>query len=193
MSNWNAIYTNAPTAGSWTKKYKENNVKILYKYFKKQGWNIAPLAAMLGNMEYESYLNPGQWETGIAIETTGGFGLVQWTPYTNFSNWAGANWRTDYDLQMARIQYELENNIQWIATATYNFSFAEFSKKKISQMSIADLTRAFEYCYERGTWNNQRIVNAEYWYKVLKRWEIQRLIIYFANDEENRVKGVFLK
>ena len=191
MSNWLAIYTNSNTAAGWTKQARSHNVDILYKYFKRQGWNIAPLAAMLGNMEYESYLNPGQWEHGIAIETTGGFGLVQWTPYTKFSNWAGVNWRTDYDLQMQRIQYELENGLQWIPTTVYNFSFYDFSRKKKSQMSIADLTRAFEYCYERGTWDNQRIVNAEYWYKYLKKKELL-FLIELDSASKKRVKGAYI-
>jgi len=190
MSNWNAIYTNSMTAASWTKKYRSHNVDIMYKYFKRQGWNIAALAAMLGNMEYESYLNPGQWESGISVETSGGFGLVQWTPYTKFSNWAGSDWRTNYDKQMQRIQYELENGLQWIPTSTYNFSFREFSKMDRSQHSIEYLTRAFEYCYERGTWNQQRVVNAEYWYKYLKHKQLI-FLIEITNGKDKRVKGVY--
>lgn len=191
MSNWLSLWSNGNTAAGWTKKMREKNVRNLYNYFRKHGWNIAPLAAMIGNMEFESYLNPAQWEVGYAIYQ-GGFGLVQWTPYTNYSSWAGADWETNYDKQMERIQYELENGLQWIPTSVYPFSFREFSKKKKSQMSIAELTRAFEYCYERGTWNNQRIVNAEYWYKVLKRWETQRIIIYFS-DKDDKQKGVLKK
>lgn len=188
MSSWNALYTNSTAAGSWTDDMRKNNVKIMWKYFRRQGWNIAAQAAMFGNMQYESYLNPGQWETNYAPETTGGFGLVQWTPYTKFSNWAGANWRTDYDLQLQRIQYELDNGLQWIATGTYNFSFYDFSRMSINDHSIAYLTQAFEYCYERGTWNNQRIVYAEYWYKYLKHLQtVFYIIISHKNPDK---KGV---
>lgn len=192
MSNWLAVNTNTNTAAGWTKKQRAKNVDILYKYFKRQGWNIAPLAAMLGNMEYESWLNPGQWETAFPMYQ-GGFGLVQWTPYTNYSSWAGADWETNYDKQMQRIQYELENGLQWIPTATYNFSFRDFSKFKISDHNIEYLTKAFEYCYEGGTWNNQRVTNAEYWYKYLKKKELLFLIMFYAKDQKERVKGVYFK
>lgn len=165
MRNWIADYTDSTAAGSWTDKQRENNARIMYKYFKRQGWSLAAMAAMTGNMQYESYLNPGQWEAGQGIEGNGGFGLVQWTPYTNFSDWAGPGWRYDYDLQLQRIEYELENGLQWQSTSEYPLSFYEFSRAKKSDYSIDYLTRAFEYCYERGTWNDQRIVYAERWYK----------------------------
>lgn len=193
MSNWLAQWTNGSTPGSWTKEMRAQNVDIIYSYFKSAGWDIAPLAAMLGNMEYESWLNPAQWETGIPIETTGGFGLVQWTPYTKYSTWAGGTWRDDYDLQLDRIQYELQNGLQWIPTATYNFSFYDFSQMTIRDMTIEDLTRAFEFCYERGTWNNQRVVNAEYWYKYLKKKELFSLLIKIKLTDKKRVEGVFIK
>lgn len=193
MSSWLAYWSNGNTAAGWTKDQRKRNVDIIYAYFKQCGWNIAPLAAMLGNMEYESWLNPAQWETGIPIETTGGFGLVQWTPYTKFSTWAGGNWRMDYDLQLERIQYELNNGLQWIATSPYNFSFYDFSQMTINDMSIADLTRAFEYCYERGTWNNQRIVNAEYWYQYLRKKELFSLLVKIKLTQRKRVEGVYTK
>lgn len=192
MSNWLAYWTNGSSAAGWTKDQRSQNVDIMYSYFKSQGWGIAPLAAMLGNMEYESWLNPAQWETGIPIQTTGGFGLVQWTPYTKFSTWAGGAWQSDYDLQMERIQYELQNGLQWIATAAYPFSFYDFSKMTIQDMSIEDLTKAFEYCYERGTWNNQRVVNAEYWYKYLKKKELRSLLIKIKATDKKQVKGVYI-
>lgn len=194
MSSWNAYWSNTPTAAYWTQDQRMPNVDIIYNYFRvKKKWEIAPLAAMVGNMEYESYLNPAQWELGIPIESTGGFGLVQWTPYTKFSNWAGASWRTDYDLQLERIQYELENGIQWIPVTPYNFSFEDFSKMTINDMSVADLTKAFEYCYERGTWDNQRIVAAQFWYQYLKKKDLLRLIIKIKLGEKKQVEGVYLK
>lgn len=189
MSDWLAVYTNGSAAASWTKKARSHNVDIMYKYFRRQGWNIAALAAMLGNIEYESWLNPGQWETNYPIEGSGGFGLVQWTPYTKFSQWAGSDWKTNYDKQMHRIQYELENGIQWIPTATYNFSFADFSKMSRSQYSIEYLTRAFEFCYERGTWNQQRVINAEYWYKYLKHKQL--IFLIELTGHKKLVKGVY--
>ena len=188
MSNtWIAQDTNTNAAGSWTDKQREHNARNLYKFFKRKGWSIAALAAMTGNMQFESYLNPGQWETGKEPETDGGFGLVQWTPYTNFADWAGPTWRYNYDLQMQRIQYELDNGLQWQSTSDYPISFYQFSRARRSDYSIEWLTRAFEYCYERGTWNNQRVVYAERWYKFYHHlWLIDFLIVI---DEKKKNKG----
>ena len=193
MSNWLAIDTNTSAAGGWTNDQRKQNVDIMYKYFRrKKHWSIESIAAMLGNMQYESWLNPGQWETGFP-KYQGGFGLVQWTPYTNFSSWAGPDWETDYDLQMERIQYEMENGLQWIPTATYNFSFQQFTKMKKSDHDIEYLTKAFEYCYERGTWSNQRVTYAEYWYKYLKKKELLFFLIITSGGRTGRVKGVYTK
>lgn len=187
MSNWIALDTNTTAAGSWTDKQRENNAKILYNYFcKKHGWSAAALAAMTGNMQFESYLNPGQWETAYEPETEGGFGLVQWTPYTKFSEWAGPYWRYYYDAQLDRIQYELDSGLQWQATTDYPISFYQFSRAKASQFPIDWLTRAFEFCYERGTWNDARITYANRWYKYYKHLQTIDFIVVISNKKDNK-------
>lgn len=189
MSSWKALWTTGTAAASWSRSEKAHNVDNIYNFFRRRGWTIEAMAGMLGNIEYESYINPGQWETGHAIYK-GGFGLVQWTPYTKYSDWAGSDWSTNWNKQLERIQYELENEIQWISTNTYNFSFREYSKMKNSDMEY--MAKAFEYCYERGTWNNARVENARYWYKYLKR---KRLMFYvmFAQSDDQTAKGVIIK
>ena len=68
----------------------QNNAVLLWSYFKAQGWTLNAVAAMLGNMQSESTINPGIWE-GLD-PFVGGYGLVQWTPYTKYSDWAGSGW-----------------------------------------------------------------------------------------------------
>lgn len=146
MSSWAAYLTNQ--VPPITDAEQENNVRIIAAYFRAQGWTDNAIAAMCGNIQTESYLNPAQVQHGYPVGTeSGGFGLVQWTPRTKFSDWAGADWESNYDLQPARIQYELENGLQWQYRPGYTqyISFADFAA---STDSVDYLTGAFLYYYE---------------------------------------------
>lgn len=142
----------------------QNNADIMYAFFTDQGWTVNAIAAMFGNMQTESTLNPGIWENLDPF--AGGYGLVQWTPYTKYSNWAGDGWQDNGQKEMARIIYELENHLQWISTSLYPMTFSEFSQ---SDKPPAYLAQAFLYNYERPTAKPQpaRSRQAEYWYEYL--------------------------
>ena len=78
-------------------------------------WNVA------GNMQSESAINPGRWQSDIVMPdpTYAGYGLVQWTPYTKYTNWIvnqGFSDPSEMDANIFRILYEVSNNLQWIAT-----------------------------------------------------------------------------
>lgn len=114
-------------------------------------------------------------QTGTVI------GLVQWTPYTKYTEWVSGDPST-MDNNLSRIIYEIENNLQWIPTQTYNFSFEEFSK---SELSPYELGLAFLSNYERPAEPNQpqRGTQAEFWFKFLggittkrsnKKWLLAR-------------------
>lgn len=149
-----------------TEAQKQNNVNIIAAYFRGLGWTDNAISAVCGNMEIESWLNPGQFETGYNYSDQKGFGLVQWTPRTKFSDWAGADWRTNYNLQLQRIKYELDNGLQWEPKAAYNYmTFAEFTQ---STATPEYLVMAFEYSYESGTpMTEQREAAARKWYNYL--------------------------
>lgn len=70
------------------------------------------------------------------------------------------------DANLYRIIYEVENNIQWIATSTYNYSFYEFTQSTDTPYNLA---LAFLANYERPADPNQpaRGTQAEYWYEYL--------------------------
>lgn len=169
MANWYSYYGNGYTAALWPASYREHNVDIIAYYFSSLGWTINAIAGMLGNMEVESYLNPGQWEHSYPVEQTpavGGYGLVQWTPWTNYTNWAGADYSTNFDKQLDRIKYEFDNGLQWIPTGSYPETFAQFSQ---STATPSYLAMAFFKDYERGVGGEtQRMNNAEYWYSYLQ-------------------------
>lgn len=111
-------------------------------------WTPEAISALCGNMRHESSLNPDMYEFGYAWEDNRGYGLVQWTPRTKYEDWANAQGLPfrEGDSQLARIDYEQANGIQWIQTSAYPLSFNDFTK---STQDIGYLTEAFTWNYER--------------------------------------------
>lgn len=142
----------------------QNNATLLWNFFKSRGWTLNAVAAMLGNMQTESNINPGIWENLDPF--VGGYGLVQWTPYTKYSEWAGAGWEDNGPKECERIVWELENGVQWYPTKEYPMTFKEFSQ---STDPVGVLAQAFLYNYERPGDLNQpwRSTQAEYWFEFL--------------------------
>lgn len=175
----------------------EGNAEVIASVFLANGWSVNAVAAMLGNMESESTINPAIYENLDDTSSTNGFGLVQWTPNTKYKTWADENGYTDYSdifAQTIRIRYEVENGLQWIATDAYPLSFAEFTT---SAESPEYLAQAFLYNYERPADLNQpnRSTQARAWYEFIlalnpdtptpmptpsgKR-EMSKILLYFA-------------
>lgn len=142
----------------------QNNAVLIWNYFRSQGWTINAVSAMLGNMQSESTINPGIWEN--QDQFVGGYGLVQWTPYTNYSLWAGSGWEDNGPKECERIVWELNNGVQWYPTEKYPMTFEEFSQ---STRPVGFLAQVFLYNYERPDDLNQpwRSTQAEYWFEFL--------------------------
>lgn len=147
------------------------NASYIYNFFHAKGWTNKAIASILGNMTTESSLNPGRWQSDNVGNYYGGYGLVQWTPATNYTNnaYLGNNYSGDpseMDSQLNYILYELENNLQWITTDDYPISFKEFTQ---SNKSITYLTTAFLKNYERAGVENldHRIEWSEKWYEFI--------------------------
>lgn len=161
------VWTNGnPFNEGWTVADQERNAREIWGYFQNQGWTLESVSGMLGNMEIESHINPAQWEEAYPIYGAGGFGLVQWTPWTNYTEWAGSGWETNYQRQLERIQYELDNGLQWIPVAQDgNMTFQQYTQ---STQTPGDLAMIFERGYERGTpLESQRRAAAQKWYEYL--------------------------
>lgn len=128
----------------------QNNATIIKAYLADKGWSLNAIAGMLGNMQTESTINPGIWQSLIeGSGGGGGWGLVQWTPWTNFTNWADANGYA-WDDGNAQLKWIDERTVpfgQWIPTSAYDFSFATF---KTSTESPEYLASAFLKNFERA-------------------------------------------
>lgn len=134
------------------------NAQLVANHFKGTDWTRESISAMLGNMRHESSINPNMYEYGYDWSADRGFGLVQWTPRSKYWDWAvlqGLEPRSG-NSQLARIDYEVEHNIQWIANGharrygretRYDYSFADF-RTNAHRNTITQLTEAFMWNYE---------------------------------------------
>lgn len=170
MSDW---HTNE--YGTISTSEMEDNALIIHNVLSAQGWSDNAISAILGNMEIESGINPARWENDDVGNTSGGFGLVQWTPATKLFDWVDEYFyegylpNTSYDSgynQLERILYELRNGIQYAPTAAYKESFREWS---VSDKNPGYLAAAFMLNYERPLdqkWGAQikRAKNARKWH-----------------------------
>lgn len=179
-----------------TQTEMENNARYIWNYLGGNGWTMQAVAGMLGNMQTESTINPGIWESLDEGDTAQGFGLVQWTPATKLINWANNNGLdyTEMDTQLHRIEYELANGIQYYPTTSYPETFAEF---KVSTKDPYYLGMAFLANYERPAVANQpkRGQQAQAWYEFLsalpapdatraKRKGLPLLLMYIASKRK---------
>ena len=144
------------------------NAQEVMNQLTSRGWTKNAVAGMLGNMQSESTINPGIWES-LSPNVNRGFGLVQWTPATKLISWAGGQ-GLDYtsgDVQLQRIEWEVANHQQWIATSQYPMSFQEF---KVSTLTPEYLAQVFLPNYARPLNPNQpiRSTQARHWYDTLE-------------------------
>ena len=150
-----------------------NNAQIVQEYGLASGWTPNAICAILGNMQTESSINPGIWES--LTPYSGGYGLVQWTPYTKYSNWAGIGWQNNGDKQLERIDYEAAHNEQWFYNAEIGqappYSFSAFLADDTTP--IATMANYFLWFYEHPADPIQpaRGQQALAWYAALD-WDV---------------------
>lgn len=145
------------------------NAQYILNYLRGKGWTKNAVCGMLGNMQTESTINPGIWQGLNANNMSGGFGLVQWTPATNYINWAQSNNYTvaDMDSELQRILYEVSAGLQYYATSAYNMTFTQFTQSAESAYYLACV---FLHNYERpanASQDQTRGNQGTYWYTTL--------------------------
>lgn len=123
----------------------EHNALIIRDHLRDMGWSDNAIAATLANMRWESNINPGIWES--LVKYGGGFGLVQWTPYIKYSQWAGNDWESNYDKQLSRIDYERKHGIQWFANPEVTPVNPPVSFDQYAQSDLPPDTLARYWCW----------------------------------------------
>ena len=145
-----------------------DNAKYIFNFFRNIGWTSNAIAGMLGNMQRESTINPGVWQNLDYENYRGGFGLVQWTPATNLTNWASSRGldRGSIQTQCLKIQDEYRNGGQYYPTDDFPMTFSEFARSTQTPEYLAEV-----FCrnYERAGVEamQERKDNARYWYNTL--------------------------
>lgn len=102
MSNWYS------SSGSLTTDQMQSNANIVINTYRQMGFDDSTIAALLGNMQAESSVNPGRVEAGGG----GGYGLVQWTPQSvliEHCDTLGLSPYTSGDVQLQVIPNEIRN------------------------------------------------------------------------------------
>lgn len=156
-----------------TQDESDSNAYEFFSYMSTKGFSLNAISGMLGNIYMESGVNPGIWENLEEGNLEGGFGLVQWTPATNYINWAIEQGYSTYDKygvlrpQMDRILYEFNNGLQYIETVAYPLSASEFM---ISDAGPEYLAEVFLKNYERAGVEKleERKQWARYYYTTFK-------------------------
>lgn len=186
-----------------TEEQMQLNAKTIYGALTRVGWTDESIAAILGNMEAESTINPGRWQNENVGNTSGGYGLVQWTPATKYINWInemvsqGALTNSDpseLENQIVRINEERNSNIQWIPTSKYNYSFEDFS---YSNDNPGELAKAFMLCYERPadqslSKQSQRANLGKKWYTFLTGIDVPDVPITPGGTSSKKKKFKFI-
>ena len=164
---------------------QQHNADKVYSVFHALGWTDNAIAAMVGNMQLESGLDPACsypkiGNTFATIDNQhatsypdNAYGLVQWKgrgstdPNNNqlvgYAMRHGSEWY-EGDIQMERMTWEYQNNQKFHAQ-TVDGVYYTFSSFASSTGDPQQLAKVWMTCYE-GTYSKlpERKSNAQYWY-----------------------------
>lgn len=148
----------------------ENNVDIIFNYLKSKGWSDNAIAAVLGNMQEESTINPGIWQN-LTPNVSSGWGLVQWTPSTKYTNWAQQNGFANDNgyAQLKWIDEVMASSGEWFQNPNYPVYYESYADFKTDTTHTVEwLTLCFLHSFERTTNHIQnRVDNANAWYTYI--------------------------
>lgn len=146
----------------------QNNAVVQYADLLGKGWSLNAIAGLLGNEQTESSINPGIWQNLDAGNYRLGYGLVQWTPATNITDWLDANGyeRDDGYAQDTAIDQGQPPG-QWIPTSQWPQSLEEY---KAWQGSPEDAASIWLKNFERAgvEVEETRRAQAREWYNYLQ-------------------------
>lgn len=119
----------------------KNNAELMYAQIGSR-MTLKAICAIMGNIQWESYFNPGQWQGSYDVgDMNGGYGLVMWTPASKIFNIVGY----DGAKQVEAILNLTAND--WIEKPGTPMSWEEF---KTSDGDLDYLTLVFLKNYERA-------------------------------------------
>lgn len=156
----------------------EVNALYIYSALIDAGWTVEAICGVLGNMENESHINPGRWQSEAIGDTSAGYGLVQWTPATRHISWCEERGLdpSAMDSNLNHLKWEVNDGDDYYSTDSYPLSYEEFTQSTEAPYYLAC---AFAWNYERSAtvlWGTEaekeelrqiRGGDAEKWYTFL--------------------------
>ncbi len=129
------------------------------------GWTPEASAGICGNIWAESGASPGSWEVwpqGGQENTGRGYGFVQWTaarttiiPYAN-QYYPMTQWRNNADIQVSRLNYEWQHNIEWVGHGGWNRVYSDSAPADIADDFVLGYLRPTQAEYESSIGNRKR-------------------------------------
>lgn len=185
-------YEVGPSSGTPT-SYQEHNVDLIVSTFRALGWTDNAIAGMVGNMMYESSIDPacvypksGFPHGGASLNDINNtnaqnhpdsaYGLVQWKgrgtvdPSNNqlvgYAIRYGYEWYSG-EIQMQRLTWEYQEPAKF-HPQTVDGVYWTFASYAASTASASDLAKVWMVCYE-GTYSvlDTRKANATTWYNYI--------------------------
>lgn len=156
----NSVWTDASPGWTTYGPEQTQNASEIYTYLVNWGCSSNAAYAILGNMQHESYLNPGQWQIGSNYDPSAGFGLCQWTPSTKISDITGPS-PADMSNYLDQLGYLINTPGQWSTQLVDSSGWSSYYNLQVPYIaswqdfktdtthSVADLTKAFMACWER--------------------------------------------
>ena len=179
-------------SGAYSRESNEayENALMAWGILANRGWGLLAFCGFWGNVGSESGWNPWRWQSDIVLPANDprinyqnghAYGLAQWdaaskyidggrsyTGYApNYSNQSGG--ANDGSAQVNFLDDTAVSSGQYFPNPNYNYqiSYANYKLITYPQYSFDYAARAWFHNYERGTWDNQRVISCEYFYNKL--------------------------
>lgn len=160
MADWIVKQTNQ--LGVMSADDELNNATLMYQQMISE-FTVNAICGVLGNVNWESHFNPGQWQSSYQVgDMDGGFGLVQWTPASKIFTALG-NDAYSGAAQTKAIMDLTAND--WIIQSNWPMSWEDF---KASDLGAQYLAEVFCKNYERAGDEHmqERKDFAQHWWEV---------------------------
>ncbi|MGN1392417.1 MAG: phage tail tip lysozyme, partial [Succinivibrionaceae bacterium] len=151
----------------------DTNAKMIWRWFRAQGFSKEACAAILGNMQQESSIQPKAPSKSYNDPNDVTDGIIQWDPFSQHRKWCDSNGISDYYDLGGQLKHVLDSiNSKWKSNYSHD-GYAYLSKTDfINATDVASATVAFERCVEiSGDWrsnrDSKRIKYAQEWFNKL--------------------------
>lgn len=147
-----------------TEEEMKNNANIIINRFRLMGYDDNTIASILGNMENESTINPGRYESGVGP----GYGLIQWTPQNSLVEHTTNIGLSDWDNGDTQL----------------NVVISELLGEPVENLSWYTSTGFIQNYYTSGATNDMIGITGKQYLHNEMGWDVNKLTILFMVGRE---------